>query len=44
MVRYRPKKESARKAPRRVSSMEMPDQMLTVSAAVATDWPSGPVR
>lgn len=44
IVRYRPKKESARNAPKRVRSMEVPDQTLTISAAATTEMRSGPVR
>ena len=44
MVRYRPMKESARKAPSRGSKEATPDQTLTFSAAVAVDWPSWSVK
>lgn len=44
IVRYRPKKESARNAPKRVRSMEVPAQTLTISAAATTEMPSGPVK
>ena len=44
IVRYRPRKASAMKAPRRGRSDAVPDQALTFSAAVAVDCPKGPVK
>ena len=44
MVRYRPRKQSARKAPSRGSKAAVPDQMLTFLAAMAVDCWSWSVK
>jgi hypothetical protein len=44
MVQYRPRKESARNAPRRGSIEDVPVHALIEAAAEAFDCPSGPVR
>lgn len=43
-VGYRPRRFSATKAPKSGSSKPAPDHKLTLAAAAAVDWPSGPVR
>ena len=44
IVRYLPKNASATKAPNKGRSDAVPDQAFTFSAAVAVDWPNGPVK
>lgn len=44
IVRYRPRKESARKAPSKGSKEAVPDQALTFLAAVAVDCWSWSVK
>ena len=44
MVWYRPRKESARNAPKRGNIEEVPDQALIAAAAEAFDCPSDSVR
>ena len=42
--RHRPRKESAKYAPKTGTSETTPIHVLTFAAAVARDSPSGPVR
>jgi len=44
MVLYLPRKESATNAPNKGSNDAVPAHTFTFSAAVAVDWPNGPVK